>query len=81
MHNPIEEFNIDTWSDEMMQIFERRNKTTYILVGTPRQCNKSLFWKRYQEAFKEGQGKIEVGVSEVVFDEYDTLKFNKKGFK
>ena len=60
MHNPIEEFNIDTWSDEMMQIFERRNKTTYILVGTPRQCNKSLFWKRYQEAFKEGQGKIEV---------------------
>ena len=60
MHNTIEEFNIDKWSDEMMQIFERRNKTTYILVGTPRQCNKSLFWKRYQEAFKEGQGKIEV---------------------
>ena len=60
MHNPIEEFNIDTWSDEMMQIFEQRNKTTYILVGTPRQCNKSLFWKRYQEAFKESQGKIEV---------------------
>ena len=60
MHNTIEEFNIDKWSDEMMQIFERRNKTTYILVGTPRQCNKSLFWKRYQEAFKESQGKIEV---------------------
>ena len=81
MHNTIEEFNIDKWSDEMMQIFERRNKATYILVRTPRQSNKSLFWKRYQEAFKEGQGKIEVGVSEVVFDEYDTLKFNKKGFK
>ena len=60
MHNPIEEFNIDTWSDEMMQIFEQRNKATYILVGTPRQEGKSLFWKRYQEAFKEGQGKIEV---------------------
>ena len=60
MHNPIEEFNIDKWSDEMMQIFERRNKTTYILVGTPRQEGKSLFWKRYQEAFKESQGKIEV---------------------
>ena len=81
MHNPIEEFNIDKWSDEMMQIFEQRNKATYILVGTPRQEGKSLFWKRYQEAFKESQGKIEVGVSEVVFDEYDTLKFNKKGFK
>ena len=81
MHNTIEEFNIDKWSDEMMQIFERRNKAAYILVGTPRQEGKSLFWKRYQEAFKEGQGKIEVGVSEVVFDEYDTLKFNKKGFK
>ena len=60
MHNTIEEFNIDKWSDEMMQIFERRNKATYILVGTPRQEGKSLFWKRYQEAFKEGQGKIEV---------------------
>ena len=60
MHNTIEEFNIDKWSDEMMQIFERRNKAAYILVGTPRQEGKSLFWKRYQEAFKEGQGKIEV---------------------
>lgn len=60
MHNTIEEFNIDKWSDEMMQIFERRNKTTYILVGTPRQEGKSLFWKRHQEAFKEDQGKIEV---------------------
>ncbi len=60
MHNTIEEFNIDKWSDEMMQIFERRNKTTYILVGTPRQCNKSLFWNLYKEAFKESQGKIEV---------------------
>ena len=60
MHNPIEEFNIDKWSDEMMQIFEQRNKATYILVGTPRQEGKSLFWKRYQEAFKESQGKIEV---------------------
>ena len=60
MHNTIEEFNIDKWSDEMMQIFERRNKTTYILVGTPRQEGKSLFWKRYQEAIKESQGKIEV---------------------
>ena len=60
MHNPIEEFNIDTWSDEMMQIFERRNKTTYILVGTPRQEGKSLFRNLYKEAFKESQGKIEV---------------------
>ena len=60
MDNTIEEFNIDKWSDEMMQIFERRNKATYILVGTPRQEGKSLFWKRYQEAFKESQGKIEV---------------------
>ena len=60
MHSPIEEFNIDTWSDEMMQVFEQRNKATYILVGTPRQEGKSLFWKRYQEAFKESQGKIEV---------------------
>ena len=60
MNNTIEEFNIDKWSDEMMQIFERRNKATYILVGTPRQEGKSLFWKRYQEAFKESQGKIEV---------------------
>ena len=60
MDNTIEEFNIDKWSDEMIQIFERRNKATYILVGTPRQEGKSLFWKRYQEAFKESQGKIEV---------------------
>ena len=60
MNNTIEEFNIDKWSDEMIQIFERRNKATYILVGTPRQEGKSLFWKRYQEAFKESQGKIEV---------------------
>ena len=60
MHNPIEEFNIDKWSDEMMQIFEQRNKATYILVGTPRQEGKSLFWNLYKEAFKESQGKIEV---------------------
>ena len=60
MHNPIEEFNIDTWSDEMMQIFEQRNKATYILVGTPRQEGKSLFRNLYKEAFKESQGKIEV---------------------
>ena len=60
MNNTIEEFNIDTWSDEMMQIFKQINKATYTLVGTPRQEGKSLFWKRYQEAFKESLGKIEV---------------------
>ena len=60
MNNTIEEFNIDTWSDEMMQIFERMNKATYTLVGTPSQCGKSLFQKRYQESIKESQGSIEV---------------------
>ena len=75
MNNQIKEFDIDTWADEMMQIFERMNKATYILVGTPRQYGKSLFQKRYQEAFKESQGKIRVEVSEAVFDEYATLKF------
>lgn len=79
MNNQIKEFDIDTWADEMMQIFERMNKATYILLGTPRQRGKSLFQKRYQEAFKESHGKISGEVSEVVFDEYDTLKFNKKG--
>ena len=75
MNNQIKEFNIDTWADEMMQIFERMNKATYILVGTPRQGCKSLFKKRYQEAFKESQGKIKGVVSEVGYDEYATLKF------
>jgi hypothetical protein len=60
MNNQIKEFDIDTWSDEMMQIFERTNKATYTLVGTPRQEGKSLFQERYQEAFKESQGSIEV---------------------
>lgn len=60
MNNQIKEFDIDTWADEMMQIFERMNKATYIWAGTPRQCGKSLFQKRYQEAFKESQGSIEV---------------------
>ena len=75
MNNQIKEFNIDTWADEMMQIFERMNKATYILAGTPSQCGKSLFQKRYQEAFKESQGKISAEVSEVIYDEYATLKF------
>ena len=75
MNNQIKEFDIDIWADEMMQIFERRNKATYILVGTPGQCDKSLFQKRWQEAFKESQGNISGEVSEVVFDEYATLKF------
>lgn len=75
MNNQIKEFNIDTWADEMMQIFERRDKATYILLGTPRQWEKSLFWKMYQEAFKESQGKISAEVSEVGYDEYATLKF------
>ena len=74
MNNQIKEFDIDTWADEMMQIFERMNKATYILAGTPRQCGKSLFQERYQEAFKESQGKISAEVSKVVFDEYATLK-------
>lgn len=75
MNNQIKEFDIDTWADEMMQIFKRMNKATYILVGTPRQCGESLFQKRYQEAFKESQGNIRGEVSEVVYDEYATLKF------
>ena len=75
MNNQIKEFDIDTWADEMMQISARMNKATYILVGTPRQWEKSLFWKMYQEAFKEHQGNISGEVSEVVFDEYATLKF------
>ena len=69
MNNQIKEFDIDTWSDEMMQIFERTNKATYTLVGTPRQEGKSLFQERYQEAFKESQGSIEV----VEFDTQPTL--------
>lgn len=60
MNSQIKEFDINTWADEMMQIFERMNKATYILVGTPSQCGKSLFQERYQEAFKESQGSIEV---------------------
>ena len=75
MNNQIKEFDIDTWADEMMQISERLNTPRYMLVGTPRQCGKSLFWKIYQEAFKESQGNIRGEVSEVVFDEYATLKF------
>ena len=75
MNNQIKEFDIDTWADEMMQISERLNTPRYMLVETPRQCGKSLFWKIYQEAFKESQGKIKGEVLEVVFDEYATLKF------
>ena len=75
MNNQIVEFDIDTWADEMMQIFKQINKATYIWAGTPRQCGKSLFQKRYQEAFKESHGKISAEVSEAVYDEYATLKF------
>ena len=53
MNNQIKEFNIDTWADEMMQIFERMNKATYILVGTPRQCGKSLFQKRFKKLLRK----------------------------
>lgn len=60
MNSQIKEFDINTWADEMMQIFERMNKATYILVGTPNQQGKSLFWNLYKETFKESQGRSEI---------------------